>query len=91
MKTQRRGITPIFNRRSVSPHNRERLLYFYLSRRRLVDGSEIVTTGLAYTSCATDLRSASGSGELMTEPFCFEGEYLFVNVNARGKSICRSS
>ncbi len=59
-------------------------LYFYLSGRRLVDGSEIVTTGLA-TLRRDGFASMSGSGELMTEPFCFEGEYLFVNVNARGK------
>lgn len=61
-------------------------LYFYLSGRRLVDGAEIVTTGLA-TLRRDGFASMNGTGELLTEPFCFKGEYLFVNVEARGKLL----
>lgn len=58
-------------------------LYFYLSGRRLVNGSEIVTTGLA-TLRRDGFASMSGTGELMTEVLKFEGEYLFVNANVKG-------
>lgn len=58
-------------------------LYFYLSGRRLVDGSEIVTTGLA-TLRRDGFASMSGSGELQTEPIRFKGSYLFVNADIRG-------
>lgn len=61
-------------------------LYFYLSGRRLVDGNEITTTGLA-TIRRDGFVSMSGNGELLTEPFCFKGEHLFVNVNARGQLL----
>ena len=58
-------------------------LYFYLSGRRLVDGSEIVTTGLA-TLRRDGFVSMSGTGELQTEPIRFKGRYLFVNADTRG-------
>lgn len=61
-------------------------LYFYLSGRKLVDGSEIVTTGLA-TLRRDGFASMSGSGELQTEPMRFKGKYFFVNADVRGNLI----
>lgn len=58
-------------------------LYFYLSGRKLVNGSEVVTTGLA-TLRRDGFASMSGSGELQTEPMRFAGEYLFVNADVKG-------
>lgn len=61
-------------------------LYFYLSGRKLVDGSEIVTTGLA-TLRRDGFASMSGSGELQTEPMRFKGKYFFVNADVRGNLL----
>lgn len=61
-------------------------LYFYLSGRKLVDGSEIVTTGLA-TMRRDGFASMSGSGELQTEPMRFKGKYFFVNADVRGNLL----
>lgn len=61
-------------------------LYFYLSGRKLVDGSEIVTTGLA-TLRRDGFASMSGSGELQTEPMRFKGKYFFVNADIRGNLL----
>lgn len=58
-------------------------LYFYLSGRRLVNGSEIVSTGLA-TLRRDGFASMSGTGELMTETLKFKGEYFFINADVRG-------
>lgn len=58
-------------------------LYFYLSGRRLVNGSEMVSTGLA-TLRRDGFASMSGTGELMTETLKFKGEYFFMNANVRG-------
>lgn len=58
-------------------------LYFYLSGRRLSEGSEIVTTGLA-TLRRDGFASMSGTGELQTEPLRFEGDRIFVNANVKG-------
>lgn len=58
-------------------------LYFYVSGRRLVNEGEIVSTGLA-TLRRDGFVSMSGSGELTTEKLKFDGDYLFVNANARG-------
>lgn len=61
-------------------------LYFYLSGRKLVNGSEVVTTGLA-TLRRDGFASMSGSGELTTETLRFKGDYFFVNANVRGKLL----
>lgn len=61
-------------------------LYFYLSGRKLVDGSEIVTTGLA-TLRRDGFASMSGSGVLQTEPMRFKGKYFFVNADVRGNLL----
>ena len=58
-------------------------LYFYLSGRKLVNGSEVVTTGLA-TLRRDGFASMSGSGELVTEKLTFKGEYFFVNACVNG-------
>lgn len=58
-------------------------LYFYLSGRRMVNGSEQVTTGLA-TLRRDGFASMSGSGSLLTEPICFSGSNFFVNADVRG-------
>lgn len=58
-------------------------LYFYLSGRKLVDGSEIVTTGLA-TLRRDGFASMSGTGELTTELLRFKGERFFVNADVKG-------
>lgn len=58
-------------------------LYFYLSGRKLVNGSEIVTTGLA-TLRRDGFASMSGTGELQTVPMRFSGSYFFVNADIRG-------
>ena len=58
-------------------------LYFYLSGRKLVNGSEVVTTGLA-TLRRDGFASMSGSGELVTEELTFKGEYFFVNACVNG-------
>lgn len=58
-------------------------LYFYLSGRRLVDGSEEVATGLA-TIRRDGFASMGGTGELLTEVLEFKGEYLFVNADIKG-------
>lgn len=61
-------------------------LYFYLSGRKLVNGSEIVTTGLA-TLRRDGFASMSGIGELQTEPLRFAGKYLFVNADVKGDML----
>ncbi len=58
-------------------------LYFYCSGRKLVDGNEVVSTGLA-TMRRDGFASMSGTGTLTTELLQYEGEYFFVNANARG-------
>ena len=58
-------------------------LYFYLSGRRLQNGSEIVTTGLA-TLRRDGFVSMSGTGELQTEAMRFKGEYFFINADVKG-------
>lgn len=58
-------------------------LYFYLSGRKLVNGSEIVTTGLA-TLRRDGFASMSGTGELQTVPMRFSGSYFFINADIRG-------
>jgi len=58
-------------------------LYFYLSGRRLVNGSEVVTTGLA-TLRRDGFASMSGTGELVTECLRFSGECFFVNACVNG-------
>lgn len=58
-------------------------LYFYLSGRKLVNGSEIVTTGLA-TLRRDGFASMSGNGELVTENIKFKGDYFFVNACING-------
>ena len=58
-------------------------LYFYVSGRKLVNGSEVVSTGLA-TLRRDGFASMSGTGTLTTEALKFSGEYLFVNADVRG-------
>lgn len=58
-------------------------LYFYVSGRRLENGKEITSTGLA-TLRRDGFASMSGSGELTTETLKFKGEYFFVNAAVRG-------
>lgn len=58
-------------------------LYFYLSGRKLVNGNEIVTTGLAILR-RDGFASMSGTGELQTVPMRFSGSYFFVNADIRG-------
>ena len=58
-------------------------LYFYLSGRRLEGGNEITTTGLA-TLRRDGFASMSGSGELLTVPMKFTGEYFYVNADVKG-------
>lgn len=58
-------------------------LYFYLSGRKLVNGSEVVTTGLA-TLRRDGFASMSGTGELTTESMRYAGEYFFVNADVKG-------
>lgn len=61
-------------------------LYFYLSGRKLVNGSEYVTTGLA-TLRRDGFASMSGTGELQTEPLRFKGKYFFVNADIKGNLL----
>lgn len=58
-------------------------LYFYMSGRRLVNGSEVVSTGLA-TLRRDGFASMSGTGELTTETLKFKGEYFFINADVKG-------
>lgn len=58
-------------------------LYFYLSGRRLQGKQEITTTGLA-TLRRDGFASMSGTGELLTPPLRFTGEYFFVNADIAG-------
>ena len=54
-----------------------------MSGRRLENGKEITSTGLA-TLRRDGFASMSGSGELTTETLKFKGEYFFVNAAVRG-------
>ena len=59
-------------------------LYFYMSGRHFSsNGREIVSTGLA-TLRRDGFASMSGTGELITEPLKFSGEYFFVNAAING-------
>ncbi|MCM1139233.1 MAG: hypothetical protein NC453_11745 [Muribaculum sp.] len=58
-------------------------LYFYLSGRKLVDGAEVVTTGLA-TLRRDGFASMSGTGSLTTELLKFKGSHFFVNADVHG-------
>lgn len=58
-------------------------LYFYVSGRRLDNGNEITTTGLA-TLRRDGFASMTGSGELTTNKLQFDGKYFFVNAKITG-------
>lgn len=59
-------------------------LYFYMSGRRFnTSGKEIISTGLA-TLRRDGFASMSGTGELLTEPLKFTGEYFYINAACRG-------
>jgi hypothetical protein len=64
-------------------------LYFYCSGRRLnnIMWDSYTSTGLAtlrrdgFVAMHADARG----GYLITEPICFDGKYLFVNVDVKGR------
>ena len=58
-------------------------LYFYVSGRRLDNGNEVTTTGLA-TLRRDGFVSMAGSGELTTNKLQFAGKFFFVNAKING-------
>lgn len=64
-------------------------LYFYCSGRRLNDimWDSYTSTGLAKLrrDGFVSMRAGAGEGSLTTEPIVFDGKYLFVNADVKGR------